>query len=179
MSPCLPPLISTATLSPGGGSTSGPVSPPASWAPGSTEELELNYQPDNPWWQRVKEVTQAIVAHWEGHVAVGHTDLGGNLDILASFTGTEALLIDLIDKPNEVERLVRRITELWIRYYDELDAMIRPVCGGTSCWTPLWSPGKTYMLQSDFSYMISPRMFDTPGSPPLHPQPARDPVDPR
>ena len=126
----------------------------------SIEELELNYQADNPWWLRVKEVTQAIVDHWEGRIAVGHTDLGGNLDILASFTGTEALLIDLIDKPNEVERLVRRITELWIRYYDELDVMIRPVCGGTSCWTPLWSPGKTYMLQSDFSYMISPRMFE-------------------
>ncbi len=30
---------------------------------------------------------------------------------------------------------------------------------GNACWGPVWSPGKGYMLQCDFSYMISPRMF--------------------
>jgi hypothetical protein len=32
-------------------------------------------------------------------------------------------------------------------------------CRGTTCWSPVWSTGKTYMLQCDFSYMISPAMF--------------------
>ena len=31
---------------------------------------------------------------------------------------------------------------------------------GTTPWAPIWSPGKTYMLQCDFSYMISPAMFE-------------------
>jgi 5-methyltetrahydrofolate--homocysteine methyltransferase len=34
------------------------------------------------------------------------------------------------------------------------------VCRGTTCWTPIWSTGKTYMMQSDFAYMISPDMFE-------------------
>jgi len=58
-----------------------------------------------------------------------------------------------------VERLVGQITKLWIRYYDELDDIIRPACRGTSAWAPIWSTGKTYMLQCDFAYMISPAMF--------------------
>ncbi|MBN1873131.1 MAG: hypothetical protein JXA33_02800 [Anaerolineae bacterium] len=122
--------------------------------------LTLNYDANNVWWQRVKAVTTAVAERWEGQVLVGHTDLGGNLDILASFRETQQLLFDLMDAPAEVERLVSRITDLWLHYYDELDALIRPTCGGTSTWTPLWSPGKTYMLQCDFSYMISPKMFE-------------------
>ncbi len=123
-------------------------------------DLDLRFDPGNVWWQRVQAITQAAAERWEGLVAVGHTDLGGNLDILASFRGTQRLLFDLIDQPEQVERLVERITELWLRYYDEQDAVIRPPCRGTTCWTPIWSPGKTYMLQCDFSYMISPAMFE-------------------
>lgn len=123
-------------------------------------DLDLTYGAHNAWWERVQELTAAFVQRWDGQVAIGHTDLGGNLDILASFRTTEGLLFDAIERPQEVERLANRITELWLRYYDELDALIRPPCRGTSCWTPIWSTGKTYMLQSDFAYMISPDMFE-------------------
>ncbi|MBN1584639.1 MAG: hypothetical protein JXA89_28285, partial [Anaerolineae bacterium] len=123
-------------------------------------DSHFEYDPGNVWWQRVQAVTAEVVARWDGQVAVGHTDLGGNLDILASFRTTDKLLYDLVDQPQEVERLVGEITALWLRYYDEQDALVRPTCRGTSCWTPLWSPGKCYMLQCDFSYMISPAMFE-------------------
>jgi 5-methyltetrahydrofolate--homocysteine methyltransferase len=126
----------------------------------SLEDIELKYDPKNMWWQRVKELTTALVERFEGNLAVSHTDLGGNLDILASFRETQNLIFDLIDQPEAVARLTQTITNLWLRYYEELDAIIRPACRGTSCWTPIWSPGKTYMLQSDFSYMISPEMFE-------------------
>ena len=123
-------------------------------------ELTLAHTQDSVWWRRVADITRAIVERWDGAVQVGHTDLGGNLDILASFRTSEGLLYDVIDHPEDVVRCVAEITAAWIRYYGELDALIRPACGGTSCWTSLWSPGKTYMLQCDFSYMISPRMFE-------------------
>ena len=122
-------------------------------------ELALAYDPDNVWWRRVQDVTRAMVERWGGQLAVGHTDLGGNLDVLASFRGTQGLLFDVVDAPDEVARLVGEITALWLRYYDELDAIIRPACRGATCWSPIWSTGKTYMLQCDFSYMISPEMF--------------------
>ncbi len=130
------------------------------------EDLTLHYDANNVWWQRVQAITDGIVKRWQGQVVSGHTDLGGNLDILASLRDTQRLLLDVIDVPEEVDRLIPQITELWIRYYDELDRLVRrrddgtPSCRGTTCWTPLWSPGKTYMLQCDFSYMISPAMFE-------------------
>ena len=97
---------------------------------------------------------------WGGSVAVGHTDLGGNFDILAALRTTEKLLFELVDAVDEVTRLLSQITQLWLRYYDELDDIIHLGGRGTTPWATIWSPGRCYMLQCDFSYMISPRMFE-------------------
>lgn len=130
--------------------------------PGETSlaELELKFEVENFWWRWVKALTAAAVQRWGPQVTVAHTDLGGNLDILASFRTTQKLLFDLYDSPEQVFRLTNQITTLWLRYYDELEAIIRNAGNGTTAWTPLWCPGRYYMLQSDFSYMISPQMFE-------------------
>ncbi len=141
-----------------------------SWTPDTTwfwplegietlSDIHLAYDPANPWRLRVEQMTRRAVERWGDRVLVGITDLGGNLDILASLRGSEKLLLDLSDDPANVERLVGDITRLWLRYYDELEAITRSAGRGNACWGPVWSPGPGYMLQCDFSYMISPRMF--------------------
>ena len=123
-------------------------------------EIRLAYQPENPWWLRIQALTRVAVETWGRDVQVAYTDLGGNLDILASLLTTEGLLYDLYDAPEEVERLVGEITRLWLRYYDELESIIRSGCRGTVPWAPIWAQGTSYMLQCDFAYMISPEMFE-------------------
>ena len=124
------------------------------------EELSLKYDPDNIWWRRVLDLTRGAIERWGNQVAVAHTDIGGNLDILASFRTTQQLLYDLYDAPEEVMRLSAEITDAWIRYYNELCDIIEPGGRGTSNWAAVWSPKRTYMTQSDFCYMISPKMFE-------------------
>lgn len=124
------------------------------------EDLHFEYDPENIWWKRTQEITRAAVQKFGGSVCVGHTDLGGNADVLASFRTTEGLLIDAVESPEEFARCCNEITRLWLRYYDELYEIIKPNGRGTTPWAPIWSPGRTYMLQSDFCYMISPRMFE-------------------
>lgn len=124
------------------------------------DTLELDYDAANLWWRRIAALTRRAVERWGGQVSVGHTDLGGNLDILASLRTTERLLFDVSDAPEDVARLIAEITRLWLRYYDELHAIIQEGHRGTTPWAPIWSPGRCYMLQSDFAYMISPQMFE-------------------
>jgi hypothetical protein len=124
------------------------------------EDLHLSCDADNVWRQRVVALTQAAVERWGGCVSIGHTDLGGNLDILASLRTTQQLLLDLYDAPDEVARLAGEITQLWLRYYDDLDDVIQKAGRGTTPWAAIWSPARCYMLQSDFAYMISPQMFE-------------------
>ena len=129
-------------------------------APGPIDAVRPAYDAANWWWRRIRDITARAVERFAPQVQVCHTDLGGNMDIVASLRGSQRLLLDVIDSPEEVDRLVAAVTPLWLRYYDELDAIIRPACRGTAPWAPIWSPGRCYMLQSDFSYMISPRMFE-------------------
>lgn len=127
---------------------------------GSIRDLRLQYDPDNLWLRRLRILTQEAVSRWGKGVAVGHTDLGGNLDILASLVTTSQLLTDLHDAPEDVERLVGAITHLWIQYYDQFYDLVKPNGRGTINWAHVWSPGRTYMLQCDFAFMISPQMFE-------------------
>ena len=124
------------------------------------EDLHLYFDPENIWWKRVEDITRAAVERWGNKLSMAHTDIGGNLDILASFRTSQKLLYDVVDSPEEVDRLVGQITRAWLAFYDKLYDIIKPAGRGTSNWASVWSPGRTCMHQSDFCYMISPMMFE-------------------
>ena len=129
---------------------------PRSWV--DIHELRVDDAERDPWWNRVVCITKAAVEHWGDQLSIGFSDLGGNLDILAHLRGSQQLLLDLIDAPGEVDRLVGETNRLWLECLDELYVYTQH-SRGITCWGPCWSPGRGYMLQSDFSYMISPKMF--------------------
>jgi 5-methyltetrahydrofolate--homocysteine methyltransferase len=122
-------------------------------------DIHFEYDPDNAWLKRIKDFCRAAMQHWQGQVLVGMPDLGGTLDVLSTFRPSEKLLFDLYDHPAEVERLIWEIHELWFRMYDEINTVLSPVNPGFSDWSYIYSPTPAYILQCDFSYMISPKMF--------------------
>ena len=124
------------------------------------DQLDLRFDPENAWWRRVQEITRCAVEQWGDQVQVGFTDLGGNLDVLASFRTTEGLIFDLYDAPETLDRLVPQVTEPWLKCYELQYELIRRQGLGTTPWAPIWSEGRCYMLQCDFGYMISPAMFE-------------------
>lgn len=121
--------------------------------------INIKFQKHNYWWKKALAGTSKPLDRWGKSVSVGITDLGGNLDILASLLGSEKLLTLLIDDPNLIDRATAQLSQLWLNYYDRLAEIILAVQPGTSAWGPLYFPGRGYYLQSDFSYMISPKMF--------------------
>lgn len=124
------------------------------------KDLELDYLPENKWFNRVKDIFKAGIDKWQGGVQMGMTDLGGNLDILSSFRPSEKLLFDLYDCPDDVKRLTWRAHEMWWRYFREIESMLKGVNPGYSSWARIFSEKPHYMLQCDFCYMIGPDMFD-------------------
>jgi 5-methyltetrahydrofolate--homocysteine methyltransferase len=123
-------------------------------------DIRFEYDEDNIWFTRVKKIAAAAIERWQGHVQVGMTDLGGNLDILSSFRPNEGLLLDLYDHSQAVKKLTWQSHELWWRYYNEFNDILRPANPGYTAWCPIFSGTPYYMLQCDFSYMIGPDMFD-------------------
>lgn len=124
------------------------------------EELHFEFNAENPYLRRVLNLYEAAMEKWRGSVIICMTDLGGTLDILASFRGSENLLMDLYDAPEEVHRCIGEIHEMWFRYFDMINGIMAPEAAGYSQWMNTYSEKPGYILQSDFSYMISPGMFD-------------------
>ncbi|MBO5220015.1 MAG: hypothetical protein J6C52_11320 [Clostridia bacterium] len=123
------------------------------------EELHFTFDETNPCFGRVLATLEAAMERWHGQVVIGMADLGGVMDVLASFRGTENLLMDLLDDPDEVLRCVGEIQTAWFAAYDRLNAAMAPEARGYSQWFRLYGEEPGYILQSDFSYMISPGMF--------------------
>ena len=123
-------------------------------------ELHLEYDPDNIWLRRIKDICRVGMDRWQGKVMMAMTDLGGTMDILSTFRPSEKLLLDLYDEPEEVQRLVGEIHDLWLRFYEEINSVLQPVNPGYCDWAGIYSDKSGYVLQSDFSYMIGPEFFD-------------------
>ncbi|MFH0918852.1 MAG: hypothetical protein V1913_00705 [Fibrobacterota bacterium] len=124
------------------------------------QEIQIKTDKKSYWYNRIHEILDAGLSLWGNNVQMSLSDIGGNLDILASLRGTEELLMDLCDDPDRVEALSRDITREWIKVYDAEAAKIQSTCRGTTPWAPVWSKEKSYMFQCDLSYMFSEEMFD-------------------
>ena len=129
-------------------------------APSDIADLHFEYDPNNKWLCRIKDICAAAMKRWQGNVLVGMPDVGMGLDTLASFRTTEQLCIDLYDSPREVQRLMRELDVLWMKFYREIDEVMQPMSPGYSDWAGLYCDKPFYTLQSDFSYMIGTDMFD-------------------
>jgi 5-methyltetrahydrofolate--homocysteine methyltransferase len=123
------------------------------------EETFVAYDRENKWVRRIKDIYAAGMEKWKGQVLLGIPDLGGLLDVAAIFRTTEGLLTDLVDSPGEVIRLCAEIQIAWHEAYRDLNSVLQPVNPGYSDWSLLYSETPAYILQSDFSCMISPAMF--------------------
>lgn len=123
------------------------------------EDIHVKYDPQNKWAMRLKEIYRAGNKKWNGMVLMGLPDLGGVLDIMASFRESENLLFDLYDYPEEVDRLRKEIEIAWDEAFADMAAAIDCDRYGYTNWDGLYSATPAYVIQCDFSYMISNDMF--------------------
>jgi len=122
---------------------------------------ELKYDPDNRWWRLMRNLTRTAAEAGRGRFWVGLTDLCHPGDDVAALRGAQNALVDFVDAPANVDRTMKAMCELWKRYIDELYAILTGAgqCGSAGTFG-IYSPGKSYTMQSDFSCMLSEDMFD-------------------
>jgi 5-methyltetrahydrofolate--homocysteine methyltransferase len=87
------------------------------------------------------------------------TDLGGILDIVASLRGTESLLYDLYDYPDEVRRFTEQVKAFWFEAFRAQLETVSQTGQPYNNWMNIPSAKPWYPLQCDFCYMISPAQF--------------------
>ncbi len=122
-------------------------------------DLAVRLDTEHPWLRRQCELYRAAARHWQGGVCLAMSDIVSGLDVLAALRGTEQLLLDLYDAPEQVERLLWETHEAYWQTFAMLDEVIRPTNPGWTAWDQILSPEPYLMQQCDFAYMISPEMF--------------------
>jgi len=128
-------------------------------APEPPDIRTLTINKEGRWWKFAIELLKTAATESAGRSIPSIGALGGSGDTLASLRGNMRLLYDVVDRPEWVREADTYLMSLWFEVFDTFHGILREAAGGSAGWFPLWSPGKFYAAQNDFSYMISPATF--------------------
>jgi len=133
-----------------------------SWAEPFLEDLS-DYDPvlgeDNEWWRFMNNLIDAVCEVAKGNFLVGMPDIHYGGDSLVATVGARRLVRYLFREPEEVKRLVRRLTDICIKVFETYYEKISLVQKGSIGFIPAYSRGRFFPLQDDFSGLVSPKMF--------------------
>jgi hypothetical protein len=133
------------------------------WFPPFVKDIgdftKLRFDVKSPGWKSIAAATTALLDAVGDEMVMSFTDIGGNADVLASAVGTEQLLMDCLDRPEDIKAAVRHVHTLWWQAYEANAALFAGRQDVTTTWYPFISRRRVYMTQCDFSAMIGPDPF--------------------
>lgn len=118
----------------------------------------IEFDEKSPLWQYVIKEQARYAADPDVHFSI--TDIGGIMDVIASLRGTENLLYDLYDYPDEVKEFSTRVRLLWDEAFEQQLKTVREANQPYNNWMNIPSSKPWYPIQCDFCYMISPSQFE-------------------
>jgi len=119
---------------------------------------DIKFYEDSEMWGHITRVQDRFLRGRDATVSV--SDIGGILDIAASLRGTEDLLMDLYDSPEQVKALADKITGIWLDVFDRQVERVGSIGLPYNTWMNIPSSKPWFPLQCDFSAMISPSQFE-------------------
>lgn len=137
-----------------------------SWAiPNYTDDDVENYDGmiqdmENEYYQKMEEITRAAVEDGKDKYLVGITDLHPGADGLVSLRGPQELCYDIYDNPEFIEKGVIDMYPGFVKIYDHLYRITNKYQKGSTCWMPIWHPGRWYVVGCDFSAMVSSEVYE-------------------
>ena len=120
-----------------------------------TVQIRIREEESSIWIQMLNYL-QLADRFSKGKFLVGMIDLHSNMDCLMAIRGTQALCMDLIDRPHDVERVLTEVRALFPRVYDAIYEAGDMRSRGCVGWAPFYSTGKFCTIQCDFIFMVSP-----------------------
>jgi hypothetical protein len=121
--------------------------------------FDLSLLKDGEYYRALLDYAARLCDISEGRFLVGVPDAGCELDTLAALYRRESLLMDMLETPGAVHRLLSKIGEFCAQVTSEIDDIIRRTQPYTINWVPIantlpWAP-----LLSELAAMISPETF--------------------
>ncbi len=119
--------------------------------------MPLRIRDDNKYWRDLLEFYRVSAEVSDGKFILSHMDIHSNMDCLLAIRTGQKLCLDLIERPETIDRAMKQVRAWFAPVYDavyEAGRMQR----GTIGWTPFYCRDRFATIQCDFVCMISPAM---------------------
>ena len=124
--------------------------------PEALEKLTLDFDAGNILWQNLLQVEKALL-----EVSMqGLPIFIQPMDALSMILGAEKTCIELLERPELIKNCRDRLLLTFKKMYEASYTLLGTKYRGSTAWLPVWSPGKYFPVQCDFSCMISVDMFE-------------------
>jgi len=131
-------------------------SPPDFTGPDSIPEFDAN----SPWMRKAVEFLDRLAERSQGRWPVGTTRMRGISDLLSALYGGSNSILAMLDRPDEVKHVCRKLTDFWIEFGKLQLARVPPFHGGVgSFYYNLWAPPGTIWHQEDAAALLSPKLY--------------------
>jgi len=115
---------------------------------------------DNPWMRLMVEMLEALASKSDGRFPLATTRMRGVADLLSALYGADAFVYAMFDKPDEIMRVARHVTELFIQCGQLQLKHIPAFHGGMgSFYYHAWMPPGTVWHQEDAAALLSPDLY--------------------
>jgi len=122
---------------------------------------QLDFSPENPWRRTYLAFVAALTDRYRNQVPVGLPILRGVSDLIACLRGSQQMIFDLYDRPEQVKRLARKCTNFIIGLVQDQHKITGPFAGGYTIEAySLWAPDTIIRIQEDASALFSPDLYD-------------------
>jgi hypothetical protein len=120
---------------------------------------DIEFDPENEYFLKIKEMTEAGLERAEGRFLVGYTDLHPGADGACAFRDPQQLCFDLVESPDMVRELLRRVQEPFEGVFDSFARRLQEAGHPVFSWLPVTGAGRVHIPSNDFSCMVSPQMM--------------------
>jgi hypothetical protein len=124
------------------------------------QALQVELDPDNPWFRKYLEFAEALVRISNGKFPVSHGPEVGPTDLHALLRGHTDSVMDLTDEPEKSARLLLRLGGIFRQVTEELWKRLPLFHGGHfDAQYSLWAPGPIIRMQEDATAVYSPSLY--------------------
>ena len=128
---------------------------------GSCREIP-GLKPDfeNPYWAKIRELTDRSIDRGRGKWLTAFTDFHCNGDLIASLRDPQDLCIELVEDPEAVRAACEHVTPIFLQAYEDLVGRLLAVEQPTLTWLHVPHRGRMLVPNCDFAALISRPMFE-------------------
>ena len=121
---------------------------------------QIHFDRDNPWLNKLLEYTNRLREHSAGRYPIGVPVMRGVADMVEALLGSQRMVLEYYDHPEEMHHLLDECTNIWRQVSDLMIQAFGKFHGGLGVGRRrVWGKGNCMLYQDDAVSLLSPSLY--------------------